>query len=105
MEKDKHGYVAKIRQPQTVCGVRLVPEGGELSPAEYEAMKKDAYGASLLENGMISVERIFETTGNSEATAARIAKGKPSMKRDMGGNPPPGDDAAAEKNSAPAAED
>ena len=54
-EKGKHKYTAKIRQPQVVAGAMLVPEGGELSQSEYDCIKKDAYGTSLIECEMITV--------------------------------------------------
>ena len=54
MKKGKRRYATKIKQPQTVGGVMLAPEGGDLSHAEYEAVEKDVYGATLLKHGMIA---------------------------------------------------
>ena len=49
-------YTAKFKQPQTVGSVNLDPRGGEITDREYKALKKDAYGASLLEKGLVVVE-------------------------------------------------
>lgn len=56
MVEKRYKYTAKIRQPQTVVDVRLDPKGGWLSEREYKTVRKDAYGASLLEKGLLSVE-------------------------------------------------
>jgi hypothetical protein len=56
MAEKQYKYTAKFKQPQTVVNVKLDPEGGELSEREYKTLKKDAYGASLLEKGLLVVE-------------------------------------------------
>jgi hypothetical protein len=55
MVEKRYKHTAKIRQPQTVVDVRLDPKGGLLSEREYKILKKDAYGASLLEKGLLAV--------------------------------------------------
>ena len=68
MGKGLSKYAAKITQPQTVAGVSLSPEGGELSDAEAAAITGDAYGASLLEKGMLA---FFPAAGKEAKDAAR----------------------------------
>jgi hypothetical protein len=56
MAEKQYKYTTAIKQPQTVVNVKLDPKGGELTEREYKTMKKDAYGASLLEKGLLVVE-------------------------------------------------
>lgn len=56
MTEKKYKYTAKIKQPQTVADVKLDPNGGVISEREYKTLKKDAYGASLLEKGLLAIE-------------------------------------------------
>jgi hypothetical protein len=49
-------YTAKITQPQTVGKIRLNPKGGTLTNKELKAIRKDTYGVSLLEKGLLVVE-------------------------------------------------
>jgi hypothetical protein len=56
MAEKQYKYAAKIKQPQTVAGVKLDLKGGFLSEREYKIVKKDAYGASLLEKGLLVVK-------------------------------------------------
>jgi hypothetical protein len=56
MAEKQYKYTAKIKQPQTAGGVKLDPGGGWLSGREYKTLKKDAYGASLLEKGLLVIE-------------------------------------------------
>jgi hypothetical protein len=58
MAEKQYKYTAKIKQPQTVADVKIDPEGGDLSEREYKTLKKDAYGASLLEKGLLAVEEV-----------------------------------------------
>jgi hypothetical protein len=55
MAEKQFKYTAKFKQPQTVVDVKLDPKGGWLSEREYKAVKKDKYGASLLEKGLLVV--------------------------------------------------
>jgi hypothetical protein len=55
MTEKKFKYTAKIKQPQTVVEVKLDPKGGFLSEREIKTVKKDAYGASLLEKGLLVI--------------------------------------------------
>jgi hypothetical protein len=55
MAEKQFKYTATIKQPQTVGAVKLDPKGGTLSEREYKALKKDAYGASLIEKGLLVV--------------------------------------------------
>jgi hypothetical protein len=56
MAEKQYKYTAAIKQPQTVVNVELDPKGGALSEREYKTVKKDTYGASLLEKGLLVVE-------------------------------------------------
>lgn len=58
MVEKKYNYTAKFRQPQTVVGIKLDPKGGSLSERNLKALRKDAYGASLLESGLLKVEEV-----------------------------------------------
>jgi hypothetical protein len=71
MAEKQYKYTARIKQPQTVVNVKLDPKGGNLSEREYKILKKDAYGASLLEKGLLVVEDA------SAVTAARSRKTAP----------------------------
>ena len=61
-------YTAKITQPQMVGKIRLDPKGGSLTEKELKSIKKNAYGASLLEKGLLVVERVSAAllAGNNE---------------------------------------
>jgi hypothetical protein len=71
MAEKQYKYTAKIKQPQTVADVKIDPKGGVLSEREYKTLKKDAYGASLLEKGLLVVEEAADSkpvnSGNSIA--------------------------------------
>ena len=95
-------YTTKIRQSQMVGGVKIVPEGGELSRAEYEAIGKDAYGSALIEKGMISVECVAEVKDSGDDTQAKSVRGKPPKKTDTDSTF--GDDTEPKKNSVPTSE-
>lgn len=56
MAEKKYKYEAKIKQTQMVGDVKLSPEGGTLSEREIRIVKKDAYGASLLEKSLLVIE-------------------------------------------------
>jgi hypothetical protein len=56
MAERKYKYSAKIKQPQSVAGVKINPAGGEFTERQYRAVQKDAYGKSLLEKGLLAVE-------------------------------------------------
>jgi hypothetical protein len=56
MAEKQYKYTAKIKQPQTVVDVKLDPRGGVLSERQYKTLKKDAYGASLLEKGLLIID-------------------------------------------------
>jgi hypothetical protein len=58
MAEKQFKYTAKIKQPQTVVKVKLDPNGGVLTEREYKTLKKDTYGASLLEKGLLVVEEV-----------------------------------------------
>jgi hypothetical protein len=55
MVEKKYNYTAKFRQPQTVVGIKLNPKGGSLTERNLKDLRKDAYGASLLDNGLLVV--------------------------------------------------
>jgi hypothetical protein len=56
MAEKQYKYTAKIKQPQTVVNVKLDPNGGLISEREIKTVKKDAYGASLLEKRLLVIE-------------------------------------------------
>ena len=58
MAQKQFKYTVKFKQPQTVVNVKLDLKGGVLSEREYKALKKDVYGASLLEKGLLVVEEV-----------------------------------------------
>jgi hypothetical protein len=58
MTEKRYKYEAKFKQPQTVGDVKLSPQGGTLSERQYKTVKKDPYGASLLEKGMLVVKEL-----------------------------------------------
>jgi hypothetical protein len=68
MAEKQYKYTAKIKQPQMVANVKLDPNGGVLSEREYKTVKKDPYGASLLEKGLLVVEGVSTqvTTGKKK---------------------------------------
>jgi len=67
MGEKKFTYTAnKINQPQKIGNIRIDPKGGEITEREYKALKKDAYGASLIEKGML----VFEESKSDSAPAA-----------------------------------
>jgi hypothetical protein len=73
-------YTAKIKQPQTVGNIKLDPKGGVLTEREYKTLKQDAYGASLLEKGLLVFESapsatLGETVPDFEANS-KGGKGK-----------------------------
>ena len=55
MAEKQFKYTALIKQPQSVGAVKLDPKGGTITEREYKAVKKDPYGASLLEKGLLVV--------------------------------------------------
>jgi hypothetical protein len=65
MTEKQYKYTAEIKQPQTVAGIKLDPKGGSLTEREYKTVKKDKYGASLLEKGFLEV---VEDTTPAKAT-------------------------------------
>lgn len=58
MTEKKYKYTAKIKQPQKVVNIKLDPAGGILTERELKVIKKDAYGASLLEKKLLVVEDV-----------------------------------------------
>jgi hypothetical protein len=72
MTEKKYKYTAKIKQPQTAVGIKLDSKGGVLTDREYKALRKDKYGASLLEKGLLVVE---ETPDSKPAPSGNTKKG------------------------------
>jgi hypothetical protein len=75
MAEKRYTYTAKIKQPQTVAGVKLDLKSGVFSERQYKTLKKDAYGASLLEKGLLVVkeaqgDNVHETVPDFEACDA-----------------------------------
>jgi hypothetical protein len=73
MAEKQYTYTAKIKQPQMVVNVKLAPKGGELTEREYKSLKNDAYGASLLEKGLLIVEESGGTEPDANAEAGANA--------------------------------
>jgi hypothetical protein len=69
MAEKQYKYTAKFKQPQTVVNVKLDPKGGELSERQYKTVKKDAYGASLLEKGLLVVKEAPVSTDVKKSTS------------------------------------
>jgi hypothetical protein len=67
MTEKKYKYTAKIKQPQTVAGVKLDTKGGVLTEREYKALQKDKYGASLLEKKLLVVNEMKPASGAANA--------------------------------------
>jgi len=72
MGEKKFNYTATIAQPQKVAGINIDPKGGVITERQLKALKKDAYGASLLESGMLTTE---EVKAEAEAAPAASATG------------------------------
>jgi hypothetical protein len=74
MVEKRYTYTTKIKQPQSVGAIKLDPKGGVISERNYRTLKKDAYGASLLEKGLLVVEE----TKSEEPDADADQEGKSS---------------------------
>jgi hypothetical protein len=81
----QYKYTAKIKQPQTVGNVKLDPDGGSLSEREYKTVKKDIYGASLLEKGLLVVEEV-EVPAQAPDTAADAHTAAPASSSEAEGD-------------------
>jgi hypothetical protein len=73
MAEKRYKYTAKIKQRQTVVNVKLDPKGGILSEREIKTVKRDAYGASLLEKGLLVIEK--EPVEDTDTTPAAAGGG------------------------------
>jgi hypothetical protein len=58
MVENQYKYTAGFKQAQTVGDIRLEPMGGWLSEREYKIVRQNAYGASLLEAGLLIVKDV-----------------------------------------------
>ena len=65
MAETIYKYTARIKQPQKVANKRLDPNGGTITERELRALKKDAYGASLIEKGMLVIEAAPAPAGDT----------------------------------------
>lgn len=74
MGEKKYKYTTRINQPQKVVGITLNAKEGVITEKELKALKKDAYGASLLEKGLLVVEEavVEEATTSNTSTAEEI---------------------------------
>lgn len=72
MGEMKYTYTTKIKQPQTVVGIKLDPKGGELSFREYKTLRKDVYGASLLNKGLLVVSEVVTTPSAESSNSETI---------------------------------
>jgi hypothetical protein len=89
MAEKQYRYTAKIKQPQTAADVKLDPNGGVLSEREYKILKKDAYGASLLEKGLLVVEEEPVSEPASGSSGEKTSKKKGNHDFDEAGWTPP----------------
>ena len=55
MGEKKYNYTTKVNQPQKVAGITLDKKEGVITERELKALKKDPYGASLLEKGLLII--------------------------------------------------
>ncbi|MDR0388755.1 MAG: hypothetical protein LBH73_01645 [Spirochaetaceae bacterium] len=90
MAEKQYRYTAKIKQPQTAANVKLDPRGGILSEREIKTLKKDAYGASLLEKGLLTVEEAPVSEPDHDSSKNKMSKGKTGNDSDETGREPPG---------------
>ena len=51
-------YTAKIKQPQTVGGIKIEPKGGELKGEAIKAILSDSWGKELIRKGYLSIEGV-----------------------------------------------
>ena len=66
-------YTSKISQPQKVAGITLNLKEGTIKERELKALKKDAYGASLLEKGLLVIgDEVTEKETASKETVPEI---------------------------------
>jgi len=78
MPVKKYKYTANVTQPQKVVDVVFERGEGFITEREYKALKKDAYGASLLEAGLIVVnpdpvsEPASNSSGSTEAHSEEV---------------------------------
>ena len=86
MTEKQYKYTAKIKQPQTVSNVKLDPKGGSLTEREYKTVKKDSYGASLFEKGLLVIETEPAPAAELSVTAAPASNGAGETVPDFDGN-------------------
>ena len=67
MGEKKYNYTTKTNQPQKVAGITLNKKNGVITERELKALKKDPYGASLLEKGLLIIGT--EVTSDAPAPA------------------------------------
>jgi hypothetical protein len=72
MTEKQYKYTAEIKQPQTVSDVKLNPNGGFLSEREIRAVKKDAYGLTLIETELLVIAKEPETGGGGGYPLRRL---------------------------------
>lgn len=53
-------YTAKIKETQLAGGVRLSPQGGEVTDAQAKVIAADPWGKKLLDSGKLKFERAVE---------------------------------------------
>jgi hypothetical protein len=56
MKEKTFNYTTTINQPQMVGKKRLDPGKGIITESELKALKKDAYGISLLNTGLLIID-------------------------------------------------
>ena len=55
MGEKNYNYTTKNIQPQKVAGITLNNKAGVITERQLKALKKDPYGASLLEKGLLII--------------------------------------------------
>ena len=78
-------YTAKIKEEQLAGGVRLKPNGGEVSAAQARAIASDPWGKRLIDSGLLSFEKDVEipTKPKLGMTVTGAIKGTASAKTEV----------------------
>jgi len=57
-------YTAKVKQAQTVAGIRIEPKGGDLNEDQVKKIMADKYGKELISKKMLVIEGNVPKGGN-----------------------------------------
>jgi len=70
MGETKYNYTINTNQPQKVAGITFDKKEGVITERELKNLKKDAYGASLLEKGLLVIGE--KTTASNTEEVPKI---------------------------------